>query len=226
MFSAVTPFVEFAVLIVRLATGAIMYSPDVFIQAAGSAEAQTAALLIAVFAGASEMLGQSVILVVNRTPLYRFVASIAFTGATYGLTVVTWSAAVLITAPLTRIGAVGPGDFAAVTGVLALAFAPRLLGVFAIAPYFGAALGNMLEVWSMSLAIFGLHVALGLPIGAAVICAGTGFIVAYVFRISAGRLLARPLGRLQRLIAGSALEKTPRQILDDVFANLNERSGS
>ena len=70
----------FPVFVISLATSAIGFSTSAFHQAALSAEAQSAALLIAFLAGVSEMLGQSVILVVNRVVLYRFLASIAFTG--------------------------------------------------------------------------------------------------------------------------------------------------
>ena len=211
----------FLALIADLAIKAIGFAPSAFIRAAHSPEAQSAAIMIAFLAGVSEMLGQSVILVVNRVPLYRFLASLGFTGASYALTVVTWSVAVLAVAPLTRIGAVGLGEFAAVSGILALAFAPRLLGVFSIAPYFGAAIGNVLEVWSMALAMFGLHTGLGMPIGAAVFCGGAGFLASYVFRTFLGHLLAKPLGRLRRFIAGSALEKSPQRIIEDVLTRLD-----
>lgn len=211
----------FMALTAELAVKAIGFSPSAFTSAARSPEAQSAAIVIAFFAGVSEMLGQSVILVVNRVPLYRFLASLGFTGASYGLTVVTWSIAVLLVAPLTRVGAVSLGDFAAITGILALAFAPRLLGVFSIAPYFGAAVGNVLEVWSMALAMFGLHTGLDMPIGAAVFCSGAGFLASYLFRAFLGRLFAKPLGRLRRIVAGSALEKSPQRIIEDVLARIN-----
>ncbi len=214
----------FVGLIADLAFEAIGYSPSAFRRAATSTEAQSAALIIAFLAGVSEMLGQSVILVVNRVPLYRFMASLALTGATYALTVITWSVAVLAAAPLTRLGAIGLVDFPAVTGVLALAFAPRLFGVFSLAPYFGAALNNVLEIWAMSLAIFGLYAGLGLPIGAAVFCGGAGFIVSYIFRTFVGHLFAKPIGRLRRVVAGSALDKSPQQIVDDILARLDSEA--
>ncbi|MEZ5892619.1 MAG: hypothetical protein R3C58_05685 [Parvularculaceae bacterium] len=71
-----------------LAVNAIRVSPAAFARAAHSAEAQSAALTIAFLAGVSEMLGQSVILVLNRVALYRFLASLAFTGATYVMTAI------------------------------------------------------------------------------------------------------------------------------------------
>lgn len=224
MLTLLAVIIAFFALVAELAMAAIGFSPSAFRQAATSADAQSAALIIAFLAGMSEMLGQSVILVVNRVALYRFVASIALTGAAYALTVLTWSIAVLAVAPLTRLGAIGLGDFAAITGVLALAFAPRLFGIFSIAPYFGVAISNVLEVWAMALAIFGLHVGLDLPMGAAVFCGGVGFIVSYVFRTTISRFFAKPIGRLRQAVAGSTLDKSPRQLLDDIMASLDRKA--
>ena len=100
MFAILANIIGFFVLIADLAIAAIGFSPAAFRRVAASADAQTAALIIAFLAGVSEMLGQSVILIVNRVALYRFAASIALTGVTYALTVLTWSIAVLAVAGL------------------------------------------------------------------------------------------------------------------------------
>ncbi len=208
----------FPLFLLDLAWGAIRFSTVAFARAATSGEAQSAALLIAFLAGVSEMLGQSVILVVNRVALYRFLASLAFTGATYVMTAVAWAICAIAVAPLTRVGVLGPGEIAGVVGVVSLAFAPRLFGMLSIAPYFGLALQNLLEVWAMLLAIFGLHVGLGLPIPAAVFCGGAGWVVSYGLRSWLGHALAKPLGRLRHAIAGSPLDRSPQQIIDDLAA--------
>jgi len=205
---------------------AMGFSANAFARAASSAEAQTAALTIAFLAGVSEMLGQSVILVVNRIALYRFLASLAFTGVSYVITALIWGVSAFAVAPLTRVGVLGPGDVAGVTGVVALAFAPRLLGVFSIAPYFGAALGNLLEVWAMALVIFGLRVGLDLPLGAAVFCGGAGWLVSYALRGFIGHLLAKPIGRLRLLVSGSPLDRTPQQIIDDLVHAMRDEAKS
>mgnify|MGYP004115911273 CR=1 FL=1 len=150
-----------------LATGALGFSTGAFTEAAISGQAQTAALIIAFLAGVSEMLGQSVILVINRVALYRFLASLAFTGFTYVFTALAWALSAITVAPLTRLGVLTPNEIAGVIGVVSLAFAPRLLGVFSIAPYFGQALGNILEAFALALAVFGLHAGFGLPLAAA-----------------------------------------------------------
>ncbi len=212
----------FPLLLAELALAAMGFSTGAFLRAASSAEAQTAALTIAFLAGVSEMLGQSVILVVNRVALYRFLASLVFTGVTYLVTALIWTFSAIAIAPLTRVGAIDLSDTAGVLAIVSLAFAPRLLGVFSIAPYFGVAFGNVLEAWAMVLAIFGLRVALDMPLGAAVFCGGAGWLVAYLLRTFLGHALAKPLGRLRILVSGSPLDKTPQQIIDDFVASIRD----
>ncbi|VAW08490.1 hypothetical protein MNBD_ALPHA05-1355 [hydrothermal vent metagenome] len=226
MQSVLADIFIFPLALVELATAAIGFSTGAFLRVASSAEAQTAAFVIAFLAGVSEMLGQSVILVVNRVALYRFLASLAFTGVSYALTALIWGLSVFAVAPLTRVGVLGPGDIAGVTGIIALAFAPRLFGVLSVAPYFGAALGNLFEVWAMALAIFGLRVGLDMPLGAAVFCGGAGWLVSYGLRSFVGHALAAPLGRLRILVSGSPLDRTPQQIIDDLMRRLTDETKS
>lgn len=218
MLSLLADILAFPLFLMDLAWGAIRFSAEAFMRAAYSGEAQTAALVIVFLAGVSEMLGQSVILVVNRVALYRFLASLAFTGFTYVVTAVTWGMCAIAVAPLTRLGMLGPGEIAGVVGVVSLAFAPRLFGVFSIAPYFGLALGRVLEAWAMTLAIFGLHVGLALPLAAAVFCGIAGWAVSYGVRSWLGHALAKPLGRLHHAIVGSPLDRSPQQIIEDLGA--------
>ena len=221
MLALLVDFLSFPLLVADLSARALGFSAAAFAEAAASPRAQTAAVLIAFLAGVSEMLGQSVILVINRVPLYRFLASLAFTGFSYVLTALAWALSAMAVAPLTRLGVLTPGEIAGVAGVVSLAFAPRLLGVFSIAPYFGLALGHFLDAFAMVLAIFGLHAGFGLPLHAAVFCGVAGWAVSYMARSYLGHLLARPLGRMRVLVSGSALDKSPQQILDDLAAKFH-----
>ncbi len=221
MIDILRDFLDFWLLAADLAAGALSLSADAFTRAAQSRQAQSAALMIAFLAGVSEMLGQSVILVINRVALYRFLASLAFTGVTYVLTALAWALSAMAVAPLTRLGLLGPSEIAGVIGVVSLAFAPRLFGVFAMAPYFGQALGNFLEASAMMLAIFGLHAGFGLPLPAALFCGAAGWAISYVARSYLGHALAKPLGRVRMLVSGSSLELTPKQIIDDLARRIS-----
>lgn len=224
MLSVLTDILLFPLLVMELATGALQFSTEAFQRTATSADAQSAALTIAFLAGVSEMLGQSVILVVNRVALYRFLASLIFTGATYLVTALTWALSAMAIAPLTPVGALSPAEVTGIIGVVSLAFAPRLLGALSIAPYFGVAFSHILEVWAMVLAVFGLYIAINLPLGAAIACGGAGWIVSYGLRSFLGRALAKPLGRLKFAVIGSTLDKSPQKIIDDLAEAIRDRT--
>lgn len=220
MFAAIADFLVFPLNMLALAAGAMGFSTEAFARTAASPEAQTAAIVIAFLAGVSEMLGQSVILVINRIALYRFLASLAFTGFIYVFTALVWTLSAIAVAPLTRMGVLSPNEIAGVFGVVSLAFAPRLFGIFSIAPYFGQALGNLLEAFAMALAVFGLHAGFGLPLAAAAFCGGAGWLLSYSLRSYLGHVLAKPLSRIRLMVSGSPLDKTPKQIIDDLARRL------
>ncbi|MHA7871706.1 MAG: hypothetical protein ACX939_05085 [Hyphococcus sp.] len=226
MLSFLADIFQFPLLAIDLARRSSGFSADAFALAGTSPTAQAAAVIIAFLAGVSEMLGQSVILVVNRVALYRFIASLLFTGATYVLTALTWTACALAIAPLIRLDALSIHDAGAVFAVVSLAFAPRLLGVFSIAPYIGVAIGNVLEAWAMTLAMFGLMTAFDLPLEAAVFCGGAGWAVSYGLRSFAGHALATPLSHIRVFVTGSTLDKTPQQIIDDVMRAIRGETAS
>ena len=210
-----TIFVEVAAflgLAVQLARGAIEFSRDVYVFAA-SLPALNAAFAIAFLSGISEMIGQSVVLVVNRVPLYRFIASLLFTGLIYLVAALSWAASVVVVAPLFRAEIVDVIGYAGLFAIISMSFAPRLLGVLTIAPYFGVAFGYLLDAWVLACVIFGLHAASDLPLLAATICGGVGWTTSFAIRALLGRVLREPLLYLRRLVSGSALEMTPQQIL-------------
>ena len=178
--------------------------------------------LIAFLAGVSEMAGQSVILVINRVATYRFIASLLFTGATYLLTALIWTLSALVLAPVFQEQPISWAMAGPVWSVICLSFAPRLLSVFAIAPYFGQALANILEVWASLLVAFGMHAAFGVPPFIAVVCAATGWIITYFVRSYLGHRFGPPMGVVRRWVSGSRLSQSPRQIIDELVKKVTK----
>ena len=217
-FQTIGAFLGLAAILVK---GAFELSRDVYLMAAQK-PALGAALLIAFLSGISEMIGQSVILVINRVPLYRFFASLAFTGAIYLISSVTWAASVLAVAPLFNANIVGVIGYAGLFAIIAMSYTPRLLGVLTITPYFGVAFGYALDVWVMACVIFGLYAASALPFEAAVVCGVAGWAAAYFARALTGRALRKPLLALRRAVSGSTLELTPQELVNRLSESLRE----
>jgi len=200
----------------RLVAGAFAADASAFERAANVAAARDAALVIAVFAGLSEVVGQSLVLFFNRVPLYRIALSLALTALLFPLMAIVWTASALAFAriadpSLEMAQWANVGDIA---GVVALAFAPRLFGVLCIAPYIGPGFGRLLDLWVAALVIFGLQTALGAPLAAAAIAGALGWLAQYVLRRLLGRILRRPLRWLRIAVTGSPLDKSPQALID------------
>ncbi|MEL7486248.1 MAG: hypothetical protein AAGJ87_03410 [Pseudomonadota bacterium] len=211
MTAIIDSILSFFSLVGVLAGGALGLEQTAFMTAASGRAAVGAALFIAFLSGVSEMIGQSIVLVINRVPVWRFLASLVFTGVIYLVAALAWGASVLVAAPFFRAEIIEAIGYGGLFAVIAMSFAPRLLGVLVIAPYFGIALGQMLDAWVMAAVIFGLHAATGLPIEAAALCGVLGWSASFVIRALLGRFLRTPLRALRLAVSGSPLELTPQQ---------------
>jgi len=104
------------------------------------------AIAVAVIAGASTLLGDSVILFFNRLRGWRFALTLVLNGVSMAVLYLVQAAVVYLVGPL--ITGFQPGLAQVVTGVL-LATAPLVFGVFVLVPYFGPAIAATLQVWGM-----------------------------------------------------------------------------
>ena len=222
MLAIIDSILSFFSLVFALASGAMGLEKPAFMTAASGRAAVGAALFIAFLSGISEMIGQSIILVINRVPIYRFLASLVYTGVIYLVAALTWGASVLVAAPFFRAEIIDAIGYGGLFAVIAMSFAPRLLGVLSIAPYFGVALGHILDAWVMAAVIFGLHAATGLPLEAAAMCGLLGWSASFFIRTLLSRFLRTPLRRLRLAVSGSALELTPQQIAKRVADRLDD----
>jgi len=173
------------------------------------------------FAGASELTGQSVTLVLNRVSGFRFAASLAFTGVVYILTAFIWALLTLLIASQFVSEAPPP---LLVCSVIALSFGPRLFGLLTIAPYYGEFLGRLLDGWMIACAAHGIH-ALGLPGHVAAICSVAGWATWSLLRNAGDKLLRPVIGRIETFIAGSPLVLSSRnvsELIKERMATLQE----
>lgn len=165
-----------------------------------------AALAIPFLAGASEMAGQAFILAARRVSAWHAAASFALTGLVHVTAVVLWAlgAHILLGLGLSALTpARSPTDLE-LLGVVSLGYAPRLLGVLTIAPYYGEVLGRALDAWSMACVGWGIAVITGGPIWAALVCGVFGWWGSWLFRHFGARGAAPLLERLGVVTAGMA----------------------
>lgn len=195
---------------ISLGFAALGFDPDAF-RTAATGSGRDLALVMAYAAGVSQAAGHGVVLFLNRIPFLRFALSLVLMGLIYvaGAVVTAVSTTLAVDHAFGREVAYGP-----VIGVIALAQAPRLLGLFVLAPHVGEAFSRLLDVWVFALILFGLHHGIGIPIVVAALAALMGWLAIRLLWL----LFGRPIGYLMMLArhgaAGTALTLTPQNVVE------------
>jgi len=143
------------------------------------------ALTVLLLAGASETLGQAVVLVLNRVSKRRFALALVLGGLELVFEALVWIAIVWLLAGLFR------GDrasFLPAVRVLGLAYAPLLFGALVFLPYIGPVLARVLRVWVLLAVVTGTSVVFGLVPVVAAVAAVTGFLARWLLLRLFGQL--------------------------------------
>jgi hypothetical protein len=156
-----------------LITGALGLDPAAFRAIEQSDHGLRQALVILLLAGASETLGQSVVLVINRVSRGRFFLALLLGGAELIVEALIWIVSVWILGGV--LARPRPPFFDAVR-VIGLAYAPLVLGIFIFFPYVGPLIGRLLRLWVLLAAVVGISVVFGVTPWLAALMAALGFL--------------------------------------------------
>jgi hypothetical protein len=168
-------------------------------------------LLVVYLAGVSQAVGNGVVLFLNRVRRWRFALSLALMGAIHLVGALVSAAVSLMLAE-----ALGVRDLAFVPtiAVIALAQAPLMLGFLTLAPYLGELLDRLLDVWAMTLVLFGLHKGLGMTVEGAALIALLGWGSMHALAFVLDRPLTLVVGALKRAAAGGPLTLDSRNLVE------------
>jgi hypothetical protein len=194
---------------------ALGFEAAAFRRVATDPGARDLALIAVYLAGVSQGVGHGVVLFLNRVPPGRFVLSLALMGGIY----LAGALATAVAAPLLADLAFGRDvAFLPTVAVIALAHAPRLLGFLTLAPYLGEMLDRLLDVWVMTLMLFGLHHGIGLPLHGAAALALLGLGSVRLLTLVLGRPLTAIANAARHAAAGGPLTLDARTIVDALKA--------
>jgi MFS family permease len=155
-------------------SGVLSLDPATFQTIVNHPQSGLLALLVALPAGISAALGQSVVLFANRVSRRRFLVSLFMFALGLVASLFFWAGAVwivaglLFTAPLTYRDALI---------LAALSEAPLLFGFLILLPYLGNIISPLLRVWALLALITGVMATAGLPLWQAALCAGLGWLL-------------------------------------------------
>lgn len=164
--------------------GAMALNRDTYEALQTSSDAELAATIVVILAGASILVGQSVALFLNKTRPWRFALSMLVTGLVYVIAVAFSALSIAIAATLLGQGFDEGGRLVA---TVSLGQAPLILGFLALTPYVGPRLLNGLEIWAFLSISVGVQVNYGVNPAEALLITFAGWIVGHLLRITIGR---------------------------------------
>jgi hypothetical protein len=190
---------------------ALRLNPRVFEVVERGPNAGWVVLVVAILGGASLLIGQSVILFVNRVRPGRFFVSLLINGLVFTIGLVVWALAIWLTAKVLYSANTVP--FRTIMRMVGLGAAPYLFGFLVLIPYMGDFIGRVLAVWSFLVVLAALTYVAGGSLWPALVCTGIGWLLITVMSLTIGRPIIALRNRLFKAVAGTSLDASVADIL-------------
>lgn len=189
---------------------AMRLNPRVFEIVQANEQPTGVILAIAILGGASLLLGQSVILFVNRVQPGRFMFSLFLNGVIFALSLVIWALAIWLTALVLFPNQI---PLATVMRMVGIGAAPYLFGFLVLLPYAGNFIGRVLAVWSFLVVLASMTHLAGGRFWPALVCTAIGWLLITVMSATIGRPIISARNRIWHRLTGVDLDASVQDIL-------------
>lgn len=157
-------------------------------------------ITIALLAGISTLIGNSVVLFINRVRGWRFAVTLLLNGIAMVLLYIVQALVIALVAPWV-VGDAGPGLWIVVRSVM-LSSAPLVFGFLVLIPYLGPAIGRVLQAWSMVALWVVVAVAFNTDLGHALVITVIGWGVMQLASWGLSRPMKWITDKIWQLISG------------------------
>lgn len=161
-------------------------------------------------AGASTLLGQSVVLFVNRVRRGRFVMSLVFNGFMYIISYFVWGVTIALVG---RLIFPNEPDTWAVVRMVGLSTAPLIFGFFILIPWMGPFIGKILNIWGFLILVSVVEFGFQVGLVRALVVVGIGWLIMMLLNNFVGRPIVALRNRLWNMIAGTSLDADTQDLL-------------
>jgi hypothetical protein len=167
-------------------------------------------LTIALLGGASLLLGQSVILFVNRVKPGRFAMSLLMNGIVFTIGLVVWGLGIWLVG---KIFFDDPPTLGVVTRLVGLSAAPYVFGFLVLAPYLGNFFGRAISVWSFLVMLAAINYVDPGGFFEALVVVGLGWVLMLLLTNVVGKPVIALRNNLWHRITGSNMDTSVQDIL-------------
>lgn len=161
-------------------------------------------------AGVATLLGQSVVLFLNRVRGGRFFFSLVVNGLMFIISYFVWGAIIYIAGRFLFQENVTFGSMFRLVG---LSTAPLIFGFFILIPWMGPFLGKVLNVWSFLILINVVQFQFESGFWGALLCVGLGWLLMNLLSNTIGKPIIAVRNRIWRRVTGSSMDATAQDIL-------------
>lgn len=204
----------------RVVTQAMRLNPETFANVERLPIAGLLTLGIAIVGGISQLLGQSVILFVNRVRPSRFALSLLLNGLTYLAGLLVWGLSIWLAARL-FFGLREP--LTTVLRMVSLGAAPYVFGFLVLMPYAGVFIGRVLGVWSLLIVLSAVRFTYGLTFWQSLFAVVGGWLLMQLLGSTIGRPIVALRSRLFRRVAGTDLSAPADDLLATFIGKQDDR---
>ncbi|MFV9505029.1 MAG: hypothetical protein AB4911_10750 [Oscillochloridaceae bacterium umkhey_bin13] len=179
------------------------------------------ALTVAILGGAGLLIGQSVILFVNRVRPERFVLSLLLNGVVFAISLLIWGVFIWL------IGMVvfpQQPPIGLILRLIALSAAPYVFGFLILIPYLGEGIYRLLSAWSMLIAAGATAFSFRVGWWQAFAVVGVSWLLIWVMSNTIAKPVLKLRNRAWQLVAGSRLDASVSDILTQF--SLDQREGN
>ncbi|MBC8164100.1 MAG: hypothetical protein H7Z42_23060 [Roseiflexaceae bacterium] len=175
-----------------------------------SPESGRVVLVIAILGGMGLLLGQSVILFVNRVRPARFVLSLLLNGIVFTISLVVWALAIWA---IGRFVFQTQPPLGLVMRLVGLSAAPYVFGVLVLIPYFGEFIYRVLSVWSSIIAVGATAFSFAVGWWPAFLVVGGSWLLIWALTNTLGRPLLAARNRAWQVVSGTSMDASVADIL-------------
>lgn len=194
----------------RVITQAMLLNETTFANVEQLPRSGLLTLGIAVIGGVSQLLGQSVILFVNRVKPGRFAVSLLLGGLVYFIGILVWGTAIWLSSRLLfRVD----DSYATVLRMVTLGAAPFVFGFLVLIPYAGAFIGRVLGVWSLLIVLAAVNFTYGFTFWQGAVVVTLGWLLMMLLSNTIGKPVVALRNVMFRKVVGTSLDATTRDIL-------------
>ena len=205
-----------------LIRGALALHSETFQSLQNQPHSLLAALTIVFIAGFAQSLSQIVVLFVNQVRPSRFALSLLISALFFVVGFCFWAMSIW---GILNISFGGYLPFNAVVRTLGFSYAPLMLGVLVVIPYFGSPIFVILSIWTLLAVVVGIESITALSRWEAFGSAALGWVMLQLIQKTIGQPIASLGQWITNWAAGEELITNRNRLLEELYAGLKSQQG-